>query len=305
MVIFFAKVNLNSKHIYDVYSGNLDMKKILDTVMYTFGSEEEYVKEIIYKDGLDINIEQIKYKVHITDKTEEYIRGYIYKNSTVRFKVFDENSEELKSRSVKSTEAVDFYFDVYNELVGYNTAQRLGYKEFLEAFEGILNKSLQKCNQEYEFTVKLYSEGLDIFEIESQLKQIYNIQTLRFKFQPPNPPDDKILRELEDIADSTIKDYKDANIATKSVIFKASKIAGININAKEIQDQLNEANSLHSGIDSSEATKNGYVEIEAIDSHGNKHTTAEKKPIKKEISNIIEFEDACRSVIRNRRPEKE
>ncbi len=298
MVLYFAKINLES-HIYDVYDNKIALKKALDTIMQTFKSGGKYEKEEFFKDGADLNVQKIVYKVHITEKEEEYIAGYIYKDSKIRYKVFDENKEEMKSRIVDSNEVVNFYFDVYHERVGYNTANRFGYREFLEAFEGILNACLSVDENQFRFSVGLCMEGATLNEITDELKQISNIQRLKFKYKAPNP-DTKELRAIQNDAEDTLNQLKNANIATKSVIFTAAKVIGINVEAEEIQEQLREANNLHSEIDSIKAMKNGYVEIEAIDSHGNKHISGEEKAIKKEISKIEEFVEACKNVIRNR-----
>ena len=62
MILYFAKINLES-HIYDVYDGKTSIGKALDAIMETFKSGGQYEKEVLFKDGADINVEKILYRI--------------------------------------------------------------------------------------------------------------------------------------------------------------------------------------------------------------------------------------------------
>jgi hypothetical protein len=296
MIIYFGKINLNSSHIYQVYNKKLDIRDILQTLHTLFVDGIVFEKEEVFRVDTEVRIETTTYKVSVQEKTDDFIRGYVYKDSVIYFKRFDEQEKKLKTRSINNTEGVEFYFDTFSEIVGYHTALRLGHKEFLEAFEGLINSSLANDKNGYNFTVNQYTHGMNIKEIEKELKEIPSIQKLKIRLQPPNPDGDE-LRALQNNAGSKMKKFEEANIATKSVILTSASRQGLNIESTEIKDQLKEVNSIHNQINAHVSTKNGYAEVEAIDKYGEKYSTADKKAVKREINNVIEFKDACQSVI--------
>lgn len=302
MVVYFGKINLCSNQIYDVIDKKSTLscvlndleKSFLDNTVY---EEEKYVKV----DGTD-TFETTKYIMHITAKEDSIFEGYIYKDAIIHYKVYNEREKKFDWKQVVSNESVNFYFDVQAELVGYLTANRFGYSEFLRVFQGVINQGLENEKSNYRFTVDQYSEGLDIDDIRNELKQLGDIHTLKFKYQPPNGMDEEMER-LEEEADTLLNRYKNANLSTKCVTLTSVGPLGINLNSQEVEELLNET-CINKSVDTKDATRYGYALVEATDNYGNKFTTAEKKPVKREISNIIEFSDACRKVIRKRNVDK-
>lgn len=61
-------------------------------------------------------------------------------------------------------------------MVSYQRTLRFGYKEFLFAFEGILNSACKAANLNYSFTVSQYTEGLDINNLRTTLQNEQQIQ---------------------------------------------------------------------------------------------------------------------------------
>lgn len=297
MIIYFGKLNLNSSHIYKVYKNEIELNEILDKVLISLKDGIKYEMEEYYKEGTETKVSTTTYTLKIKEKTESYVSGFIYKDATIYFKQYNEISKKFEWHSVISNESADFYLDVYSEKVGYLTANRFGYKEFLHAFEGIINKGLELEEYEYRFTVELLTSGMSIDDIKDELKSISNIQKLKIKIQPPNINDD-LMKAMEEDAEETLKNFEDANIATKSILLTSSSRVGLNIESKEINDQLDQLASIHSKISPNTLMKNGYVEIEVTDGFGEKITTGEKKAVKKEIDNIIDFVTACNRVIK-------
>lgn len=300
MVVYFGKVNLNSSHIYKVYKKEIKLESILVKLFASLTDDIVYEKEEIYKEGLETKISTTFYKLKINEKTDDYIYGYLYKDAKIYYKQMNEDTNELEWRHVVSNETAEFYFDVYNEIVGYLTASRFGYREFLGAFEGIINNSLEKINLDYLFTVDLLTSGMNIEDIKEELKAIGNIQKLKIKIQPPNLQDE-LLNQIENNPEETISKLEEANIATKSIILTSSSKLGLKINSKVIDEELEQVDKIHSKISSKDITRNGYVEVEATDRNGNRITTGDKKAVKKEIDNLIDFISACDSVIAKRR----
>lgn len=298
MVIYFGKINLCSNQIYEVIDKKRGLSSILSDLEKCFLDRTEYEEEkYVNVDGTD-TIEKTKYIMHITSKDDSIIEGYIYKDAIIHYKQYNEGLEKFDWKQVVSNESVNFYFDVQAELVGYITANRFGYNEFLRVFQGIINKRLEEEKSSYRFTVDQYCEGLELEDIKNELKQLNDIHVLKFKYQPPNGMDEE-MEQLEQEADSLVNRYKSANLSTKCVTLTSVGPLGINLDSKEVEELLKET-CINKYIDTKDATRFGYAQVEATDNHGNRFTTAEKKPVKREIGNIIEFADACKKVISKR-----
>ena len=299
VVLYFGKINLVSEHLQKVYKGEMQINDILSSLLLYLKDGTEYVKEHRFKLDDDIVVEEIKYSIAIKKKNDTTINGFLYKTSKLHFKNFNRVTKELERRAIDNDEGVEFYFDVLAEMVGYHTSNRLGYKEFLEAFQEIINKSCENAGSDYRFNAKQYTKGLSIDEINNELKSIKNIQKLTIKYQLPNAGEE-ILDEIQANAEKTIERFEHANMATKSVILTAASKRGLNVDSDEVKEEMQQLQNLHSSVSMENATKHGYVEVATVDGKGVERTTADKKPVKKKIANIIEFEEACRDVIEKR-----
>ena len=99
-------------------------------------------------------------------------------------------------------------------MVSYQRTLRFGYKEFLFAFEGILNSACKLAHLNYSFTVNQYTEGLDINNLRNTLQNEHQIQKLKIKYQIPNPDAD------------TLK-YIQENPAAQGLLTEAAKYLGV------------------------------------------------------------------------------
>lgn len=234
----------------------------------------------------------------LREKEEDHISGVIYKEAYVWYKEININTGEIEPKTRPTIEDVQFYYDIAREVVGFHTRNRFGYQEFNRAFEEMINSSLLENNKEYTVSVSLYNEGLEISEIEQQLKEIKNIKRLIFNFKAPNPADDNMLDDLSEGLDSALEQMEEANANSMSVIFDSSgKTLGLNVESQEIKNNIQRIGGLHSKVSGKDATKNGYATVKAIDKQGKIYTTEERKPIKREIMNEFEFVSACKETI--------
>ena len=88
------------------------------------------------------------------------------KKSILRYNSLLEETKELVPKGVENTEVIRFYFDLDHELIGYNTTNRFGYKEFLEAFVHVINLGLDDFEPEMYFTISLCSKGIGLDDIK-------------------------------------------------------------------------------------------------------------------------------------------
>lgn len=217
--------------------------------------------------------------------------GYT-KKSKLHYKSLNEDSNVLVPQSVTNTEAIRFLFDLENELIGYDTKNRFGYKEFLNAFVNILNIDLAEHDPKMEFSIHLCSKGIDLDDIKSGLSGIGPIKELQIKVQPPNPQN-KLLEELQELGESKLEHMREANVTRMETTLHSKGGMGLNLNSKLVNDELNKLQGIHANLPLEEANKNGYVEGSATSNTGRKFSSEEAKPFKRVISCLGELKDAC------------
>ena len=302
MILYFSKVNLSSVKLFEMYQEEKKFEEMRKSILSYLKSETTYRVEKFYKDNQgEIHPVTTNYRLVTGMKTDDYISGVIYKTTTLYYKKMNDITSEVESHSIPTIEDVSFYFDVNREIVGFHTRNRFGYKEFNDAFAGIINMCMAQNSLPLVFSVELYNEGLEINEINAELKNIDNIKKLEFRFKLPNPSDDNMIRKLEKGLTDTAEQLEEANANSMSVIFDSDGGIGLNIDSSEIQNNLKKVGNLTAGVSGKEAIKNGYVRIIATAKDGKIYTTDDRKPIKREISDESgeTFIKACRDTIQN------
>lgn len=300
ITVYFGKINLISDHIYKVYDKKISIRDVMSDVLLSFHHGLEFKETYYYigKDGKQ-HEDSIGYRVSISEKTDTYIYGTIYRKSKLFYKELNDKNQELDTRAVNNTDAIRFYFDVFNEMVGYHTTQRFGHKKFLEVFGKLINIAVKEKGLNYEFNVGRYTNGIDISQLKNELSNIKNIQYLKFSFQPANP-DTQILDSIDKNGKGYLEDFQEANLSTKSVLLSASGKLGININSKIVQEQIDIVNNLQKNITTNVATKYSYAKVEAEGIDGISHSTEDMAPVKKKIDKMEEFKLACMQIIRKK-----
>ena len=86
MVIYFAKINLNSDHIYRVYEEKIKLKDILAELYTNFHDGESYTKTVTSMKGMELIEEKATYTIAIQEKNDYCIRGYLLKKAVVHVK---------------------------------------------------------------------------------------------------------------------------------------------------------------------------------------------------------------------------
>lgn len=302
MIIYFSKINLSSLQLLEIYKEDKMLDEMKNNILSFLESGTVYEVNEFYKNDQGISYPvTTKYRLSIGMKKDDYIFGVIYKTTTLYYKSLNYATSEVESHSIPTIEDVKFYFDVNRELVGFHTRNRFGYQEFNDAFAGIINMCMEKNKSQLVFSAELYNEGLEIKEIDKELRKINNIKRLDFKFKLPNPADDDMLEKLKDGLSDTAQQLEEANATAKSVIFESDGSVGLNVTSGEIQKYIKQVGSLTSGISDQEATQNGYARVVATGKDGKIYTTEDRKPVKREIDDESDenFIKACRDTIFN------
>lgn len=300
ITIYFGKINLISEHIYKVYSKELQIRDIMLDILLHFDDGMRFREENTYiGDDGEQHTNTIDYSIYIKDKTDTYIRGRLDKEFKLFYKEKNPVTKELESRSISNTDAIEFYFDVFNEMVGYNTSNRFGHKKFLEIFAAMLNEAARRAEKDYQFAVDRYTNGIDINNLYKELKDIKGIQKLSFSLKPVNP-DTEILKSIQDNGKDKLEEFEEANLSSKSILLTSTSRLGLNIDSKLVKESLDEANSLQRDMPVEKATSSGYVKVEATGRDGVTRSTEDMAPVKRHIRRMSEFIKACEEVIRKR-----
>ena len=142
ITIYFAKLNLISQDLYNLY----DNPKIRDDLAASLYSAIHvgpvWEKESFFRgDDGEFHATTIEYSITILrlDNNYQYAEGWLYKKSKLHYKTLDTSTKQLVPKSIESTEGNRFTIDFDHGYVGYNTSNRFGYKEFIEAFSSLVN----------------------------------------------------------------------------------------------------------------------------------------------------------------------
>lgn len=301
ITLYFAKVNINS-HIIEVYKNKRKFEEILKTIYLKIEDGINY-----YKNNLNIteNGETYSYEANykfnnITKFDDNTIYGSIIKKSSLFVNDLNEETGEVTKRPVQNSEVIEFYFDVYKEIIAYYTTNRFGFSEFSLAFKELLNKSMTSTNEEYYFEVSVLKEGLDVRDIRNELKKIGKLESLRIEFIPPNP-DDELLDGIQDNGEEYIENIKEGNITYTSTIFKSKGNTGLNVDGKLIQEEFDKINNIHPKLNHEKAIRNGYLTVEGVNKSGRSFSTNENKQIRDTLEekpkSIQDFAVKCKQKI--------
>ena len=298
MALYFGKVNMISHDIDDVLNDRVSFRRILERVMGVLNDGSSYTYDRPIKVDDEFTSEEIEYSLSIKEKNDTYIQGYIYKKSFIHYKDFNEKTKDLDSKKIPNTEGVEFYYDVFREMIAYQRTQRFGYKEVLLAFEGIMNNACENADLSYKFSLSQYTEGIDLDELKSELLS-EPVQKINIKYQIPNP-ESELLDAIRENQERTIEEFEAANLTIKNVSYQSNSTQGLNIESEIITNELMNISGLHSKIDSKKAIQNGYVVVETTYVNGLTKSSADMRPVVKHIDEKMNFKEEAERTILSR-----
>jgi hypothetical protein len=301
ITLYFAKVNINS-HIFKVYEDKSKLNEILKLVFLNLKEGVSYTKSNLnYTENGETFTYDADFKLSQIQKFDDNtIVGSVIKTSYLFANKLNEKTGEVTKIPVENSEVIEFYFDVYKEIITYYRTNRFGYAEFPQAFKELLNLCMSSKREEYNFEVSLLREGLNVEDIQKQLIRIGRLETLKIEIIPPNP-DDELLDGIQHNGEEYITGIKEGNITYTSTAFESKDSRGLNIDAKIIKNELNKINNIHSKLTDEKAIRNGYVTVEATNKSGRFYSTNQTKPIKDKLvekpNSIVDFATLCKQKI--------
>lgn len=238
MTLYFAKLNLVSDDIFELYDDPKQRKAIAYALYEAIKANKTWKKENFFIDAAgEQRSTVIEYSTHIlrVDDTYSHIEGWLYKKSKLYYKTLDNTTNTLVQQSTENTEGNRFTLDLEHGYVGYNTSARFGYKEFVESFVNVVNLGEEALGFDYRYNMSLCVSGINLDEIKEELKSIGKIKELRIRMQAPNPSDD-LLDDLQRRCDGLVKDFKDANVTEHGLFYSTKGSSGIDLTAPLINE---------------------------------------------------------------------
>lgn len=304
-IIYFSKINLNDDQIFDEYEGKDVLKNIQANILSNIDGEYEYNK-IESFDFIDSNNEKkiIEYTgtykfIDISIKND-IVEGFLKKTAPLYSKKIDETTRAKTYKYLENDEVINFCYDVKKEIVMFFTVNRFGYKDFNQAFGGLLSRVISS-KRENSFSVDLILENINIEKVKEDLKHIGPISELSITMIPPNPSWRGLSEEIRKDAETKITEMKNANVTNIEYTVKSNSEKGIKIDSELINKNLNEIIGIHSKLSEENALENGYVKIEAISNQGvysNEEKSHKKMSIPEYIKDSRErFVEWCLDVL--------
>lgn len=304
VTLYYSKINISS-HILKIYNDKNVKNGIDKKILINVKDNISFTKEIIRLDSSgEEHIEELKYKFHAIEKFDselDYtIVGKVIKDSTIFVSKYNEKTKQQIKVPTENSEVIDFFYDIKKEIVVFHTSNRFGYADFTNAFQELLNKSMEVEKEKYLFKVKLVREGLSLDKITKQLKEIGKIEKLTIEINPPNP-DDELLDSIQKDGEKYLENIKKGNITQRSVLFASDAPEGLNIDASMIKEELSQISQIHSKLTAEEAQKKGYVYVGAINTSGRTFSTDDNVVVRDRIDtkprNPKEFALMCKKKV--------
>lgn len=295
MIIYFAKLNLVSDDVFKLYDKEKALSDVANGLYSAINADKHWEKESVFFDSEGVaHYSTIEYSMRIirVDNSYSNVEGWLYKKSNLYYNIQNKETKALERHSTENTEAIRFTLSVAHGFVAYNTSQRFGYKEFIEAFVSIVNLGEEACKLDYRYNISICNSGIGLDDIKKELKHIGKIKELRIKMQPPNPSED-LLAELQQRSDGLVKEFKDANVTEMELLYSTKGTTGINIDAPFVDEKISDIQGLYSTLPVEESTKKGYVTVNAISVGGKKYSSGDSKPLRIIVDSVDEFFEAC------------
>lgn len=298
MTVYFAKLNLVSEELFDLYDSKITLNTIGEALLTSVKSKPEWSKEFSYIDDAgESHVSSIDYTLNILTIDGWFVEGWFYKKSKLYFNVLVEETNQLIRQSTKNTEAIRFCLDTEHGYIAYNTTTRFGYREFIDAFAEVINAGEENLGFGYRYNSAICSKGIDLTDINQELKGKGKLRELRIKMQPPNPSED-LLAQLQERCDGVVQEMQVANVTETEMLYTTKGTTGINLDAPFIQEKICDLQSLYSTLPIEESTRKGYVSVNAVSMTGEKYSSGDSKPLKIIVEHMDEFLISCRDAIR-------
>ncbi|MGP4076857.1 hypothetical protein [Halobacillus sp. K22] len=297
--LYYAKVNVNS-NIHEVSQTKEGIPKIMKRVFDELNDETEFTindtKNFLDDSGDEREIVKSEtYNFSLLNKVNEvndfYITGELVRRFPMRAERFDDESRISKSVVYENNSvSTNFLFDMRSEIVVFFERSKLGYNQFMEGFNGLLNEHITDIG----FEIFLEKDKLSIRE---RIKMIKKVRKISSTIIPPNANEEP----LQELFDKQSDKMARANVTKSTNVFESNKRSerGIDVDSEEISNT----------IDLSEAfSERGYgkLQVEGENSKGlevsydsDKDSPFQTTISEKQKNNLEDFVDKAKKGISN------
>jgi hypothetical protein len=237
-ILYYAKVNINS-HIHEIRNKRGSIEGVLKHIYKNLNDKTEYVKEEINRfrndsDEIEIiekaetyNFSKLEF---VNEGNSYYISGELVRRYPIKAEEFDEKTR--KSRPVvynNHSVSTFFLFDLKSEIVVFFERNKLGYKQFIEGFKGLLEEHIPDIGFE------IFLET-DKFTIRERIKMIHKVHKIKSIIIPPNANEEA----LEELYDKEAEQMAEGNIHRRTTLFESHKRneKGLDIHSKVVSSEL-------------------------------------------------------------------
>lgn len=290
--LYYSKVNINS-NIFDVYDKKTTVQDIMKIVFDALDNKKEYKKTEVSTFLDDLGEAQVVEREEVynfselnkeENVNEKYITGRLVKRTPIFGEEFD-NLTRTSKKVVHQNNSIStlFYFDLETEIVTFFSRQKLGYNQFMEAFEKLLDIHVDKIG----FKVMLIK---DPFSISERIKALHKVNKIKSTIIPPNVNEE----EIKALFEHKIQGMKNANVTKETKILEThtKNEKGIDLNAPEVKETLevNEAYGVfgYTKLEVEGETKDGTSLVYDSDENSPYQTTIPDS-VKENINSFIQF----------------
>lgn len=293
--VYFGKVSLVSDDVIDVpYNESLNAK-LTSIILGMFSNSFIHREDVLWinEDGERYTL-PVEYTMLIQNKTNRSVEGVLYRKARVYVHNRESlESEQMISRGIDNTEAIQFYYDVVAEYIAFMETRRFKRRMFVESIARMLNCHMETLGHSFRFSVDIFNEGVTVEEIKALLKKAKNIVEVELSYRLPNP-DEAI---MERIMNSNNDRLKQSGATHRTLIYKTSGQNTINGCADIIQEDVSAIETINKDIPFREMTRNGYARLVLKLKNGIVKTTADEKPLVRRIRAIEDFVEIARDGI--------
>ncbi|MFF2857796.1 hypothetical protein [Peribacillus sp. NPDC058002] len=237
--LYYAKVNVNS-NIHEIHQKQGSIEEIMDRIYDQLNDEVEYsieeTKQFIDDSGEEQSITKTeKYNFSKLDKVKDinkfYITGKLVRRFPFKGEEFDEETRESETVIYNNNSVSTYFlFDLQSEIVVFFERNKLGYNQFIEGFQGLLDQHIPDIGFEV-FLAK------DKFSVRERIKMFRKVHKITSTIIPPNANEEA----LEDLYDRKSEEMAEGNITRQTGIFESHRRnkKGIDINSKEVSNVIN------------------------------------------------------------------
>ncbi|MBU3214802.1 hypothetical protein LL033_08260 [Clostridium estertheticum] len=235
-LMYLGKVNLNSR-IFDVYENKLDLNIVLEEIYNKLDVNKIYTerKKVEYSDSFGNKKSYTKVSNYQFNDLKKELGCKIITGKILR--TFQRPSENLDKKTGKLTNtyinvnvSIYFYFDVKRELITFSTRQSFGYNQFTNAFNNLLNMTVDS----YGFEVFLQKDE-DI--LSEKIKSFKRISKVTATLIPPNANEEDLNEFRKSLG--YIGECQESNARKfKLELIDSEQEPGLNMEAKIMRDTI-------------------------------------------------------------------